>query len=121
MCVCLLATQLVLLRAVNERWRIGGELAQAAVDGVVERVRTRGVRHVFLSPPPGEFLGAHALPWGMEAALTVRVGKHLRVDVVRDAAAFELVQKTHQSATPTERQTIDVGRWDALTRAWRWE
>jgi hypothetical protein len=120
-CVALPAGQVVLLRVVNERWRQGGELAQAAVEGVVQRVTARGVRHVFLFAPPADYKGAHAMPWGMEAALAVRVGTSLRVDVLADAERFAVVQRVHADATPSERQAIDVGAWDPATRAWRWE
>ncbi len=120
-CVGLLACQVVVLRAVNTRWQVGGELARAAIDGVVERVEAHGTRHVFLFALPVGFKGAHALPWGIEAALSRRVGPRLRIDVLRDAAAFERVRQMHTQATPTERATIDVGAFDADLRTWLWQ
>ena len=119
-CAGLLAGQVVVLRAVNTRWQVGGELAQAAIDGVVERVQSHGTQHAFLFALPVGFKGAHALPWGIEAALALRVGPRLRIDVLPDAAAFERARQMHAQATPTERATIDLGAFDADARSWRW-
>jgi hypothetical protein len=117
----LVLVQLLVLRDVNARWSASGELARAAVDGIVVRVRERGSRHLMLYGAPAAFRGAHALPWGVEQAAWVFARRDLGVDIIAGEDQFAAVQRAHAVADPQARVGVEVGRWDGATRTWIWQ
>lgn len=117
--VALLAVQLPLLRMVNARWERSGELAERVVDGLRARHEASGATHFIVHGLPVGYRGAHALPWGIEAAAVRFVGP-VRVEVVEDAAAWELVVATAERASETQRRAVALGTFDAANGVWSW-
>ncbi len=118
--VAMLAVQTPLLWSVNARWQASGRLAEQVVAGLRDRHRETGARHFMVHGLPVDFRGAHAVPWGIEAAAAVFVGP-VRIEAVSDPVAWTLVLKTAQRATPEQRGQVSLGVFDAATGRWRWQ
>ena len=118
--VALLSVQVPLLRMVNARWERSGLLAEQVLAGLRARHEASGTMHFLVHGVPAEYRGAHALPWGIEAAAARFVGP-VRVEVVEDAAAWALVVATAEQASEAQRRGVALGTFDAASGTWSWQ